>query len=286
MATLLILGETGQLARALAAHAEGAFDKVECAGRSRADLAVKGAVSDLIERVRPDSIINAAAFTHVDGAETSPETAFQINAHGAEEAAAAAHRIGARFIHVSTDYVFGADGPGPFDELAPPAPVNVYGHSKLAGERAVLAANPYAAVVRTAAVFSGHGADFPSAMWSLASTGQTLRVVTDQMTCPTFAGDLARHLIKLALAETGDGLFHCTGQPAVSWFEFACAAVSLMDKPVEIIPVKSDEFTRVAKRPTDSRLASVRPDGLCDAASLDWRIGLETAYLTWKAAHQ
>lgn len=286
MTTLLILGETGQLARALARLGGDAFETVECAGRSRANLAAKGEISSLIERLRPDSIINAAAFTDVDGAEANPEAAFQINAHGAEEAAAAAHQVGARFVHVSTDYVFGADGPGPYDETAAPAPVNVYGHSKLAGETAVLAANPNAAVVRTAAVFSGGGADFPSAMWSRAHAGQSLRVVDDQLTCPTFADDLALRLIALSQNDTASGIFHCAGQPAVSWFAFARAALDLMNTPVEIMAVPSAAFQRPAPRPSDSRLIGDRLELALKTPSLRWRVGLERAYDVWKAAHK
>lgn len=286
MSTLLILGETGQLARALTRLAGDAFETVTCAGRSRADLAAEGAASDLIERVAPDCIINAAAFTDVDGAEADPKTAFQINAHGAEEAAVAARQIGARFIHVSTDYVFGADGPGPFDETALPAPLNVYGHSKLAGEAAVLAENPNAAVVRTAAVFSGGGVDFPSAVWSRAHAGQPLRVVDDQLTCPTFADDLALTLIALALNDTASGIFHCAGQPAVSWFAFARAALNLMDSPVEVTAVPSTEFQRPAPRPSDSRLTGNRLEQALKTPSSPWRVGLESAYEVWKAAQK
>ncbi len=286
MTKLLILGEHGQLARALASEALKTFDEVECAGRSRADLLVAGSVTDMIEKTRPTCIINAAAFTHVDGAETEPGTAHQINTQGPEEAAQAAQKIGARFVQVSTDYVFGGGEGGPYGEDASPAPVNVYGHSKLAGEQAVLTAYPQAAVVRTAAVFSGQGSDFPSAMWSRARDGQPLRVVADQLTCPTFAGDLAKRLVKLSQISDASGIFHCAGQPGISWYDFAREAVALMHASVEITPVKSDEFVRPAPRPTDSRLSSTRLERLLDAPSLDWRVGLSNAYEVWKAAQQ
>lgn len=286
MTKLLILGEHGQLARALASEALKTFNEVECAGRSKADLLVAGSVADIIEKTRPTCIINAAAFTNVDGAETEPGIAHQINAQGPEEAAHAAQKIGARFVQVSTDYVFGGGEGGPYGEDASPAPINVYGQSKLAGEVAVLAAYPEAAVVRTAAVFSGRGSDFPSAMWARARDGQALRVVADQLTCPTFADDIAKRLIKLSQIPDAKGIFHCAGQPGISWYDFAREAVALMRTSVEIIPVTSDEFARPAPRPTDSRLSSFRLERLLDVPSPDWRVGLNSAYEVWKAAHQ
>lgn len=286
MTRLLILGEHGQLARALANEARHSFDQVACAGRSKANLAIPGSVSDLIEQTQPTCIINAAAYTQVDSAESDAGTAHQINTHAAGEAAKAARKAGARFIHVSTDYVFGAGQGGPYGEDANPAPINVYGQSKLAGEVAVLATYPEAAVVRTAAVFSGRGSDFPSAMWTRAHDGQALRVVADQLTNPTFAGDLAKRLIRLSQISDASGIFHCAGQPGISWYDFAREAVALMHTSVEITPVKSEDFARPAPRPTDSRLSSTRLKRLLDAPSVDWRIGLKSAYQVWKAAHQ
>ncbi|MCP2669723.1 dTDP-4-dehydrorhamnose reductase [Maricaulaceae bacterium EIL42A08] len=285
MTRLLILGEHGQLARALAHEAPHTFDQVECAGRSKADLATPGSVSHLIDQIRPTCVINAAAYTQVDVAETYAAAAHQINAQGAGEAADATRKIGARFVHVSTDYVFGAGEGGPYGEDASPAPINIYGQSKLAGEVAVLAAYPEAAVVRTAAVFSGRGSDFPSAMWTRAHGGQALRVVADQLTCPTFAGDLAKRLLKLSQISDARGIFHCTGQPGISWYDFAREAVAMMHTAVEITPVTSDEFDRPAPRPTDSRLSSTRLERFLDVPSVDWRSGLKSAYQVWKAAH-
>lgn len=286
MTKLLILGEHGQLARALAAEAMQVFDQVECAGRSKADLATPGVVSHFIDQTRPTCIINAAAYTQVDVAETDAQTAHQINAQGAGEAAEAARKIGARFVQVSTDYVFGGGEGGPYGEDASPAPINVYGQSKLAGEGAVLTTYPEAAVVRTAAVFSGRGSDFPSAMWSKAQSGEALRVVADQLTCPTFADDFANRLIELLQISDASGIFHCAGRPGISWYDFAREAVALMHTAVEVTPVTSNEFNRPAPRPADSRLSSTRLERHLDAPSLDWHVGLQSAYQVWKAAHQ
>lgn len=284
MSSLLILGQDGQLAKSLARRATGHFTTVEVAGRTRADLTRPGAVADLITRLEPDAVINAAAYTDVDGAETQLELAMRMNSHGPGEAAKAAKASGARFVHVSTDYVFGAGGDAPFDEFARPAPINAYGRTKLEGERAVLGSNSNAAVVRTAGVFSGGGRDFPSAIWSRAAAGHPLRVVHDQMTCPTFVDDLADALINIALQPGLSGIFHCAGQPGTSWYDFAVEAVCLMDKPVDMTAVTSNAFPRAAERPRDSRLASTRTETILMDPSLNWRTGLKTAFDVWRSS--
>lgn len=285
MKSLLILGHNGQLARSLKLQAEiNNFDTVYTAGRNKANLLCRGAVTDVIQNLKPTHVINAAAFTNVDRAETCPDEAYAINAHAAGEAAFASRAIGARFIHVSTDYVFGADGPGPFNETARPAPVNIYGQSKLAGEIEVQQANSIASIVRTSGVFSGFGSDFPSAIWERALAGEELSVVTDQITCPTFAGDLADRLIKLSLISDAHGIFHCIGHPSISWYKFACEAVAISGLPVDITPVKTGSLNRLARRPADSRLSSTKLEKLLEGRPLNWLKGLEIAYANWKAS--
>lgn len=287
MPRLLILGRRGQLARALSA-APGQFETIHAAGRAEADLAEPGAAARLIKNWRPDAVINAAAWTAVDDAQTHEADAWAINARGAGEAAQAADAAGARFIHVSTDYVFGA-GPGaPFAEDAAPAPVNAYGRTKLAGERAVLEACPGACVVRAAGVFSGGGADFPSAMWRLAHTRSEVGVVDDQLTGPTWAGDLAERLIALALAPDASGVFHCASGPQLSWAAFAAACFDLAREAglpyAQVRPITSAQFVRPAARPADSRLASTRLEAATGLQAPDWRHGLSKALDAWRSS--
>ena len=285
MKSLLIMGRDGQLAQSLKAQAEiNYFDTVYTAGRNKANLLCRGTVTDVIQDLKPTHVINAAAFTNVDRAEICPNEAYAINAHAAGEAAFASRAIGARFIHVSTDYVFGADGPGPFNETAPPAPVNIYGQSKLAGEIEVRQANSNASIVRTSGLFSGFGSDFPSAIWKRALAGEELRVVTDQITCPTFVGDLSDRLLKLSLLTDAHGIFHCIGHPSISWYKFACEAVALSGLPVDIVPIKTDTLNRFAQRPADSRLSSTKLEKLLGGPPLNWFKGLEKAYTNWKAS--
>ncbi len=289
---LLILGRSGQLARALQACAPQYFGEVRAAGRAEADLSQPGAVTGLIAQWRPHAVINAAAWTAVDDAETHEAEALMVNATGAAEAARAASAIGARFVHVSTDYVFGGahdvSGGGPFDEDAPPAPLSAYGRTKLAGERAVLEACSAACVVRAAGVFSGGGHDFPSAMWRLAQNRTEIGVVDDQLTGPTFAGDLADRLIALALNPDACGLFHCASGPHLSWAAFAQACfdlargAGLAAAQVRAIPTR--EFPRPAARPADSRLASTRLEAATGLPAPDWRPGLAKALDAWRSS--
>lgn len=289
---LLILGQSGQLARALQARAAQLFGGVRAAGRADADLGQPGAVSKLIKEWRPHTIINAAAWTAVDEAEKHEAQALAVNATGAGEAAQAALETGARFVHVSTDYVFGgapgASGDAPFSEDAAPSPVNAYGRTKLAGEQAVLQACPGACVVRAAGVFSGGGSDFPSAMWRLAQTRTDIGVVDDQLTGPTFADDLADRLIALALATDASGIFHCASGPQLSWAGFATACFDLAREAglpaAQVKPITTAEFPRPAARPADSRLSSTRLEAATGLPAPDWRPGLAKALDAWRSS--
>lgn len=285
-ARLLILGEHGQLARALATAAPGFGFEVSLAGRARADLAIRGAARRLIEDERPDAVINAAAYTNVDKAEIEPDLAHAVNADGAGEAAEAAQRAGARFVQVSTDYVF-TDG-GPHDEDAEPRPVNVYGRTKRAGELAVLATAPEAAVVRASGVFSGGGRDFPSAMWRLAHDPAPIRVVGDQYVTPVYAGDLALRLLTLAQGKDRAGVFHCLGTPGASWREVAQASLDALAEaggPARIAePILTADFPRPAPRPADSRLSGRRLETATGLGAPDWRASLRPALACWLTA--
>ena len=282
---LVILGAQGQLARALVQRAGPAGFDACCAGRAEADLETRGAVSELIEARKPEIVINAAAYTDVDGAEREPGRAIAINADGAEEAARAARAAGARFIHVSTDYVF-TDG-GPHDERAAPNPANTYGASKRAGERAVAAADPGAAIVRACGIFSGRGRDFPSAMWRLARESAPIRVVADQQVSPIYAADLADRLLALARRTDAAGLFHAAA-PGATWFEVAQEALDALAEangPARTPePIPSAAFPRPAPRPRDSRLTGDRLRRLTGLDDPDWRAGLRKALAVWLAS--
>jgi dTDP-4-dehydrorhamnose reductase len=278
--TLLIAGRSGQLARALIAAAKTRGLPAFALGRSEMDMADPASVRAAVARLRPAIVINTAAFTAVDDAESRKAGAFAINAAGAGARAAAAHGAGARLVHVSTDYVFGA-GAGPRLEGDPAGPLNVYGASKLEGERRAAAAHPRALIVRTSGVFSAAGQNFLTAMLRLAETREEIGVVDDQRTTPTPADALAGLLLDLARDPRPYGLLHAAGTEAVSWAGFARAIFEGARERglphAEVRPIPSSQFPRPARRPNDSALGSVRLHGLAGVDGLDWRAGLARA---------
>ena len=222
-------------------------------------------------------VVNAAAFTAVDAAEEEEARAFAINAAGAGEAARFAAEAGARFIHISTDYVFDGSGNAERDESAPTGPLGAYGRSKLAGEEAVRAAAPDALILRTAWVYSPFGHNFVRTMMKLAQGRDELRVVADQRGNPTSALDLADGI--LVAARSGDGgVYHLAGTGSASWAEFAEA---IMDEcrrlglpAAKIVPIPTAEYPTPAKRPMNSMLDSSRFAERFGFVMPDWRSSL------------
>jgi dTDP-4-dehydrorhamnose reductase len=229
MTRILQFGSTGQLARELVARAPRGV-ALTALSRAQADLTDPDACAGQVAAARPNVVIIAAAMTAVDQAETDRETAFRVNAEAPGAIAHAAADVGAAVVHVSTDYVFDGASARPYAEADTPNPLSVYGASKLAGERAVLAANPRAAVIRTAALISPHGRNFATTMLRLAREGRPISVVEDQLASPTAAGDLADFILATApgwaAAKAGArifGLTHYAGSGAASWREVAQA---------------------------------------------------------------
>ncbi len=215
----------------------------------------------LLNRVRPDLIVNTAAYTAVDLAEADPETSFRVNAAMPERLAAWAKRNEARLIHYSTDYVFDGKTNVPYLESDTPRPQNVYGESKLAGEMAISASACKHVILRTSWVYSSHGKNFVLSMLQLARKGLALKIVNDQCGCPTWAHNLALAsdaVIKkwqTPAFEGTNGVFHYCDDQAVSWYEFALSIFSLavdaglLQKEPELSPVPSSQFPQPAERP-------------------------------------
>ncbi len=263
---LLIAGWQGQLARALVELAPGHPDiEALAVGRPALDLCEPASITRAMTDFRPDVIINTAAYTAVDKAETEPDAAFALNRDGARLLAEAAHRRGAAIIHVSTDYVFDGAKPTPYREDDPTAPLNVYGRSKLEGELAVRAANPRHAIVRTAWVHSPGGANFVRTMLRLAADRETLRVVDDQIGSPTYAPHLAVAIIALAGAiatrNAGDdcwGTYHAAGTGEVTWCGLAREVFRISaahgGPSAAIEAITTADYPTPARRPANSRL--------------------------------
>lgn len=267
---LLVVGREGQVARALREAAASENDlSVQSVGRPDVDLLRHGTVTAAISHFSPDIVVNAAAYTAVDKAEDEPDLAFAINRDGAGEVADAAARAGVPIIHFSTDYVFDGRKSVFYDERDEANPQNVYGRSKLEGERAVFSANTHHIVLRTSWVFAPFGTNFVRTIRHKLIAGDRLKVVNDQIGCPTYAPALARATIALArrLAQTGwrsdySGVTHIAGPDALTWYEFArLIEIRCGDRTggsSQIAPVPSSEFPVRAVRPANSRLSTER----------------------------
>ncbi len=269
----LVLGGTGMLGRAVVAEARSRGGSALGLARGQADLADRDGLLGWAERFRPDLVVNCAAFTKVDAAETERSQAFAVNAGGAASAAALAERAGARLVQVSTDYVFDGQAREPYREDAPTSPLSVYGESKLAGERLALAYDR-AAVVRTSWLFGPGGPNFVATMVHLIETGRVpLRVVADQEGCPTSTPSLARALLDLAAREV-TGIVHFQNREPVSWYAFAVEIARLWSGAVEVIPVTTAEFPRPAPRPAYSVLDVGRFESIAGRRVETWEEGL------------
>ncbi len=288
MTRLLVTGARGQLGSdlMLAAAAAG----VPAVGLRSAELditdaaAVDAAVRAFARAAEhadygPWVLVNAAAYTAVDLAETDRDTATAVNVTGAENLARAAADEGIGMIHVSTDYVFPGDATQPYEVDDPTGPRSVYGSTKLAGERAVLAAHPDAHVVRTAWVYGAAGGNFVKTMAKLEAAHARLTVVDDQRGSPTWAADLARGLVELAVNGAPGGVLHATGAGETTWCGLARAVFEeLGTDPTRVHPTTTDAYPRPAPRPAYSVLSgrAWRAAGLSPLP--DWRESLATAF--------
>ena len=217
------------------------------------DITDTEAVIALFERERPEAVINCAAYTNVNKCETERELAFKVNAIGPRNLAIAAQRVGAKLVHVSTDYVFRGDGSVPYVEWDRTEPVSVYGRSKCLGEEYVRDFCSRFFIVRTAWLYGYYGPNFVKTMLKIASEKGACRVVCDQRGNPTNAADLAHHILKLLTTEEY-GIYHGTGEGECSWFEFTQKIVEYAGIDATVTPCTTEEYPTPAKRPAYSSL--------------------------------
>ncbi|WP_336209675.1 dTDP-4-dehydrorhamnose reductase [Nonomuraea sp. LPB2021202275-12-8] len=240
--------------------------------RAELDLRDSRAVHDLVSAYRPEVVINCAAWTAVDDAETHEDEALAINGHAVRTLAQACESAGARLLHLSTDYVFDGTSRRPYTEDSPTGPVNAYGRTKLAGEQAALEHGHY--VVRTAWLYGAGGPNFVRTMIKLAGTRPTVDVVDDQHGQPTWSADLADFLVRLARSELPPGIYHGTSAGETSWHGLAGEVFALLGAdPARVRPVPGTAFPRPAPRPASSVLACTR----CEPIR-HWREALHAAW--------
>jgi dTDP-4-dehydrorhamnose reductase len=279
---LLVTGGTGQLATALARGGAA----VRVVGRPAFDFERPASIASALEGA-PALVINAAAWTAVDAAETEPASAARANAAGPAQLAALCHAAGLPFIHISTDYVFDGLKGAPYTEQDAPNPTGVYGRTKLAGEAAVLAAHPGAVILRTSWVYAETGRNFVRTMLGAARRMPVLRVVSDQIGCPTNADDLAACVLAVAdrlldRPRAGlAGVTHAAGAGHTSWHGLACAIFEAAGRhgwPVpEVEAIATADWPTPATRPPDSRLDCTRLSEVFGASLPPWRPSLARA---------
>jgi dTDP-4-dehydrorhamnose reductase len=234
-----------------------------------------------VSECTPGVIINCAAYTAVDQAETEREPAFRVNRDGAENLAIAAAGVGAFFLHLSTDYVFDGTKPSPYVEDDPTNPLSVYGASKLAGEEAVREALAEHCIVRTSWLYGIHGKSFPRTILSLAGEGRSLRVVNDQRGRPTYTVHLAQALA--AIAERPHyGTYHAVNSGAGSWYDLACAVLREAGIEVEVTPVATSELPRPAPRPANSVLDTSKLQATFGIQLPPWQQGVAEFVRLWR----
>ncbi|QHQ25101.1 dTDP-4-dehydrorhamnose reductase [Pectobacterium parvum] len=276
---ILLTGANGQLGRCFQDRLPAEWE-ILATDAAELDITDLQNVEQAVKAFQPDAIVNAAAYTAVDKAESEPELAEKINVTGPENLAIAASKQNIRLVHVSTDYVFDGNATEPYREDSETNPLSVYGKTKLAGEQAVAKASSEAIIIRTAWVFSEYGNNFVKTMLRLAKERDTLSVVNDQRGCPTYAGDLAQAIISLLEKNAEGGIYHYCGDEEVSWYEFAntifemAKQQGIIDKALQTTAITTEQYPTPAYRPQYSSLSCDKIKGL-DITLSDWKRALK-----------
>lgn len=275
---VLVFGSTGQVGAEIVRCAPAAGVSLEAVDRARCDLMREGAAAALIRASGCDAVLNAAAYTAVDRAESDEAKASAINAKAPGEMARACAALGVPFVHYSTDYVFDGAGSQPFVETDDTAPLNVYGRTKLEGENAVVAAAGAYAIIRLSWVFSAHGANFVKTMLRLSDERETLRVVADQLGKPTPAAGAAAAGLVIARALLDDpmrsGVYHFAGDAQTTWAEFAEAIFDLAGRGTMVERITTADYPTPARRPAFSVLDTRKIEETFGVPPPSWRDGL------------
>lgn len=272
---ILLTGANGQLGRCFQDIFPKGWELIATDSK-KLDITDRRAVDSFVKLHQPDIIVNAAAYTAVDKAESESNLADKVNAQGPYHLALASHEIKARFYHISTDYVFDGNKSAPYKETDQTNPLSVYGKTKLKGEQLSLKANPSTIIIRTAWLFSEHGNNFVKTILKLANARNEIHIVNDQIGCPTYAGDLAEIiLLDIRQNKLQYGIYHYSGNLSVSWYDFAKNIFDKSDvnKSIEIFPITTESYITLAKRPNNSTLdnSKIKSYGFLTS---DWKVRL------------
>jgi dTDP-4-dehydrorhamnose reductase len=278
---VLVTGARGMLGSDLCPALEGAGWEVVSADVQEFDITDAQATQEFVRECLPSAVINCAAYTAVDRAEAEKELAFRVNREGARNIARAAGEVGAPLLHMSTDYVFDGQKTAPYLEEDAPNPLSVYGASKLAGEGAVRDTLAEHYIVRTAWLYGIHGKSFPRTILERASRGEPLRVVGDQLGCPTYTGHLAQVLAQM-IAHPRYGTYHAVSAGSCSWYELACAVLGAAGLGAEVAPISTSEFPTAAPRPANSVLDTSKLARTFGLRLPLWQAGVAEFVSRWK----
>lgn len=268
---ILVFGKSGQVAMELQRLRSADILFLD---RQTADLSDPKSCADQIAALKPDCVINAAAYTAVDKAEDEPDLAQIVNADAPIAMAAVAQSLGIPFLHISSDYVFDGSGDAPFLPDDPTGPLGVYGHTKLAGEIGVRQAHAAPIIMRTSWVFSAHGNNFVKSMLKYGADKAEMTIVADQTGGPTPAADIAAALLKMADEKAPGGTYHFSGAPDATWADFAREIFAQSGMSTKVVDIPSSEFPTKAKRPSNSRMDCSSLESACGIPRPDWRKGL------------
>lgn len=276
--TILVTGSNGQLGSELK-ELSSTLPHFHFLFLSRAEFPLNdnNVITKKIAEHKPAYVINCAAYTAVDKAESERDEAFQINATAVGAMAKACAENGARFIHVSTDYVFDGTRKTPLKEEDSVNPINVYGESKLAGEEAALKANPDPVIIRTSWVYSVYGKNFVKTMMRLMAEKESINVVNDQWGSPTYAADLAEAILQIIQADTWrPGIYHFSNEGVITWFDFAKEIAAQIQTNCVVQPTTTSSFSTPAKRPLYSAMNKSKIQEDYNVALKDWKESLRT----------
>lgn len=271
---ILVFGKTGQLGGELALNSG-----VKALSRAEADLSQSKICHDIILDLKPAAVINAAAYTAVDKAENDEAICFRINCDAPAEMAEACKILQVPFIHISSDYVFDGAGTRPFRETDTPSPTNVYGRSKLAGEKKVMDAYADAVILRTSWVFSSRGKNFVRTIGALSLENKHLSIVADQIGAPSSTAAISKACLKIIDCKShgieASGTFHFSGFPYVSWAEFAEIICLKLNRETQIRPIPSSDYPTRATRPLNSKMDCTLIKQEFDIDAADWHRDLD-----------